>query len=211
MSDQIKNEKLKKLPMALLPLEWKIGLIHLLGKGARKYAPRDWEEKPQLYMNRIDSLERHLADWLRGQDYDFETEAHNLVAVAFNALMVYSWQTRGHGADNRPNLAKEEVERLIEDFAGAYEEEPTSVATPQIPPIKECKIGPFGSLEIMEEVWNCFVQNGVPTVRVGFSYSPHERGGLMYVGEQGEVLVGPISDGPANVTAEDFLKRYGRD
>lgn len=99
----------------LLPPEWEAALAHLATKGARKYAPHDWEETPGRYMDRIDSLRRHLKNWQMGEDIDSETQAHNLVAVAYNALMVYVWASRDIGDDNRPSYSKTELDRLAND------------------------------------------------------------------------------------------------
>ena len=115
------EDKNTKLPFSLLPLEWLYGLVHLLAKGARKYAPRDWESGeikgvPMSYMNRIDSLERHLGKWKSGETRDEETGSHHLVAVAFNALMVMTWEVRGLGNDDRPTVATAYIKALEEDL-----------------------------------------------------------------------------------------------
>jgi hypothetical protein len=108
-----------KLPFSLLPVEWSTALAHLLAKGARKYAPRDFERgefegEPVKWLSRIDSLQRHLNNWLAGETCDDETGAHNLVAVAFNALMIMLWEVREKGIDDRPKCATKYLDSLKE-------------------------------------------------------------------------------------------------
>ena len=110
-----------KLPFSLLPVEWLAALTHLLEKGARKYGPRDFERgefggEPVKWLSRIDSLQRHLNNWLAGETYDDETGAHNLVAVAFNALMIMLWEVREKGIDDRPKCATKYLDSLKEDL-----------------------------------------------------------------------------------------------
>ena len=90
-----------KLRVDLIPWEWIYGLAALATKGAIKYAPRNWEQGGD-WSNPMASLKRHLLAWERGEDYDKETGAHHLVAVAFNALELFSWQIRRKGKQNFP-------------------------------------------------------------------------------------------------------------
>jgi len=90
-----------KLKFNLIPREWKEGLAHLLTVGSWKYDDRNWE-KGMAWDETLACLERHLNKWLAGEIYDVETGAHHLIAVAWNALVLFSMQVRGVGHDNVP-------------------------------------------------------------------------------------------------------------
>jgi hypothetical protein len=56
-----------------------------------------------LWCRCFGSLMRHAWAWLRGEDYDTETGSHHLIAVAWNAIAIYTYSMRGVGEDDRPH------------------------------------------------------------------------------------------------------------
>lgn len=90
-----------KLRIDLMPWEWVAGLCHLLTRGAKKYAPRNWE-KGLSWGDTVASLKRHLIAWERGEDYDEETGSHHMVSVAWNALVLFSMFIRKIGKNDYP-------------------------------------------------------------------------------------------------------------
>ena len=121
MSNKNSIAKPNELCFQLLPVEWLTALAYLATKGAQKYAPRDWEENPGRYLDRVDSLHRHLNKWMTGEtndDGEGGTGVHNLAAVAYNALMVMVWEARGVGVDNRPKVSKAFLDNLASKLAG---------------------------------------------------------------------------------------------
>jgi hypothetical protein len=84
----------------LLPPEPLFALSELYGFGAKKYAARGWEEG-MSWGRCFGALMRHAWKFWRGEDYDAETGAHHMVAVAWNAFAIYVYAVRKIGVDDR--------------------------------------------------------------------------------------------------------------
>ena len=84
----------------LIPPEAHWALAEVYGKGARKYAERNWE-KGYAWGLGIAALERHLNLWKQREDIDEETGCNHLLQVAWHAFALYTFQTRGIGTDDR--------------------------------------------------------------------------------------------------------------
>ena len=84
----------------LLPPEPLEALAQLYTQGALKYAPRGWEEGMD-WGRCFGSLMRHAWKFWRGEDYDPETGAHHMIAVAWNAFAIYTYIVRKKGKDDR--------------------------------------------------------------------------------------------------------------
>lgn len=97
------GEKGSKLArFSLIPSEFLWALAEHYGRGARKYADRNWE-KGYAWSLSSDALQRHLHQWLLGEDNDEETGSHHLIAVAWHACALFIYQLRGLGTnDVRP-------------------------------------------------------------------------------------------------------------
>lgn len=89
-----------KSRLDLLPPEAVDALGHLYRRGAEKYAPRGWEEG-MSWGRCLGALLRHVFKWMRGEDFDEETGAHHMVAVAWNAFALYTYHIRKKGTDDR--------------------------------------------------------------------------------------------------------------
>ncbi len=87
----------------LLPPEALTALADLYGKGGEKYAERNWE-RGMAWCKCFASMARHSWAWMRGEDTDPETGAHHMIAVAWNAIALFTYHARGIGADDRPRL-----------------------------------------------------------------------------------------------------------
>jgi dATP/dGTP diphosphohydrolase len=93
-----------KLPWHLLPWDAVEGIVKVLAYGARKYAPRGWEEG--MDWSRVDSaLTRHLTDWRLRRGVDPDTGFSHLWHAGCCILFLIAYEMRGSGKDDRPNLA----------------------------------------------------------------------------------------------------------
>jgi hypothetical protein len=101
-----------KPPMHLLPWDTLLELAHIYGRGAIKYAPRNWE-KGMNWSRVFDSLTRHAAAWNNGQDIDRESFQLHMLHVAWNALALATYQLRGIGVDDRPTVFDQAVAEMV--------------------------------------------------------------------------------------------------
>lgn len=87
----------------MLPPEAMYALAELYAFGAKKYPKDDgrgWE-RGMSWMKCFSPLMRHAWKWRRGEKIDEESNAHHMIAVAWNALALYTYETRGVGLDDR--------------------------------------------------------------------------------------------------------------
>lgn len=90
-----------KLPYHLIsPLATR-ELARVLGKGAEKYAERNWENG-LVWTECEGSLERHLEKWKLGEEYDPESGCLHMAHVLCNAMFLLHFQLTGTGKDDRP-------------------------------------------------------------------------------------------------------------
>ena len=85
----------------LLPPEPLFALGQLYAFGAQKYADRGWEAG-MSWGRCFASMMRHAWKFWRGEDYDEDSGAHHMIAVAWNAFAIYTYFVRKIGADDRP-------------------------------------------------------------------------------------------------------------
>jgi hypothetical protein len=71
------------------------------GRGAKKYADRNWEGGYD-WSKSYDSLNHHLNKWWQGEDIDPENDAPHLVAVAWHAFALLEFANTHPEKDNRP-------------------------------------------------------------------------------------------------------------
>lgn len=94
-----KGEKLARFD--LVPPDFLWGLAELFGWGAAaKYAERNWERGYE-WRKAISALHRHLAQWQAGEDVDDESGQSHLLHAAFHLAVLFSFQERGLGVDDR--------------------------------------------------------------------------------------------------------------
>lgn len=90
----------------LLPWDAMWFVAELYGRGATKYAERNWEKGYSWHLSHA-ALMRHLTQfWQLRERNDSETQSHHLACVAFHALAMLSFDIRGIGTDDRPAAPK---------------------------------------------------------------------------------------------------------
>lgn len=83
----------------LIPPEFEHALATHYGIGTRKYADRNWE-KGYAWGLSVGALRRHLTARLLGERLDPETGSPHLIAVAWHAAALYTFDTRRLGTDD---------------------------------------------------------------------------------------------------------------
>ena len=94
------GEKGAKLArFSLIPGDFLWALAEHYGRGARKYADRNWE-KGYKWSLTVDALHRHLVAWLEGEDNDSETGSSHLIAVAWHVVALWWYHKHSKGTDD---------------------------------------------------------------------------------------------------------------
>lgn len=86
-----------------VPPEAMLALAELYTAGARKYqldGGRGWE-RGMAWSKCFAPLMRHAWKFWLGEEYDEETGAHHMIAVAWNAFALYTYYIRKRGDDDR--------------------------------------------------------------------------------------------------------------
>lgn len=65
-------------PLALVPRSSLIHEAMAFKDGASKYGPYNWREKPVSIMTYLHACERHIAQFLDGEEYDAKSGVHHL-------------------------------------------------------------------------------------------------------------------------------------
>lgn len=90
----------------LIPPEAVEGLADILGIGAEKYAPRNWE-KGLDYGRVFASAQRHMWAWWSGEEHDRETGFSHLAHALTNIAFLIAFTRRGYGRfDDRPSTIR---------------------------------------------------------------------------------------------------------
>lgn len=92
----------------LLPPEAMDALAMHYAKGAAKYADRNWE-RGMSWGKCFASLMRHAWAFWKGEDIDQETGTHHMVAVAWNAIAIFTYHSRKIGIDDRHIASSEDA------------------------------------------------------------------------------------------------------
>jgi hypothetical protein len=101
----MKGSKLARYDMIPAQVLWE--LAEHYGKGEAKY-PSDetgqanWRRGYRWSLSYA-ALQRHMQQWLMGQDLDDETGSSHLVAVIWHAMALRHYQLNGLGIDDRHN------------------------------------------------------------------------------------------------------------
>jgi len=91
-----------KIPFDLVPPEGVTAVATILGVGAKKYAPRNWEMGMD-WSRPYGAALRHLFAWWNGEDVDKDTGYSHLWHAATNIFFLIFYEKRGKGKDDRPN------------------------------------------------------------------------------------------------------------
>jgi hypothetical protein len=98
------GEKGRKLARwDLLPPDALLEIAEHYGRGARKYADRNWE-KGYAWGLSISSLQNHHNAFLRSETFDADGFRHS-TAVAWHAICLLTYELRGIGTDDRPVIS----------------------------------------------------------------------------------------------------------
>jgi hypothetical protein len=89
----------KEARFSLIPTEFLWELACHYGRGAKKYADRNWERGYKWSLSK-DAHSRHLAQWELGERYDGETGTHHLIAAAWHLVALYIFDLRRLGTDD---------------------------------------------------------------------------------------------------------------
>lgn len=84
----------------LLPWQELNEVARLYGKGAEKYAPRNWERGYDWSLS-FASLIRHATQFWNGESYDEETGCHHLSSVIFHAFALMQFERTHPELDDR--------------------------------------------------------------------------------------------------------------
>lgn len=85
----------------LIPAGPLTDLAEHYGRGAKKYADRNWERGYEWSLS-FAALMRHAWAWWNGEDIDPETGSSHLTAVAWHAFALREFERRYPDGDNRP-------------------------------------------------------------------------------------------------------------
>ena len=94
-----KGSKLARFDLLPYDALWEVSEQY--GRGAEKYADRNWEKGYDWGLSHA-ALHRHLAQFWGGEDVDEETGGLHLAAVIWHGLSLLTFQLRGLGTDTRP-------------------------------------------------------------------------------------------------------------
>jgi hypothetical protein len=94
-----KGQKLARFN--LIPADALWALAEHFGKGAEKYAPRNWELGTDWSLN-FDAAQRHMWQWQSGYNVDEETGSSHLIAAAWHMLVLFHFATTHPELDDRP-------------------------------------------------------------------------------------------------------------
>ena len=83
--------------MGLNPAEPLMEMAWVLTGGAVKYGDHNWR-KGLSYTSVLDSMERHIAAFKKGQDNDEESSYHHMAHVMCNAAFLIQYHVDGMGA-----------------------------------------------------------------------------------------------------------------
>lgn len=96
-----KGAKLQRF--SLIPTKFLWELAAHYGKGARKYADRNWERGYKWSLSE-DAAMRHYNLWRGGERFDEETGSHHLIAAAWHLIALFIFDDRKIGTDDLTSL-----------------------------------------------------------------------------------------------------------
>lgn len=94
------HKGVKEARFDLMPSDALWYVARVFGKGAEKYAERNWERGLKWGASK-GALDRHLALFWAGQDFDEESGLPHLAHVAWHSLVLLAMFLRKDGEDDR--------------------------------------------------------------------------------------------------------------
>lgn len=92
-----KGQKLARF--SLIPSDWLWQLAEHYGKGANKYAPKNWMRGYAFSLS-CDAHDRHYHAWRNGEILDPETGSHHLIAAAWHLIALWWFENHNKGTDD---------------------------------------------------------------------------------------------------------------
>lgn len=90
---------MKLARFSLIPPGFVWALAEHYGQGAKKYADRNWEKGYKWSLS-VDASQRHLHQWLMGEDNDEETGSSHLIAAAWHLCALWFFHKFGKGTND---------------------------------------------------------------------------------------------------------------
>ena len=117
------HKGVKRARFDLLPPDALWTVAELYGKGAEKYAERNWERGYE-WSKSCGAIGRHWAAILAGEFVDPETGLPHAASICFHALALIAFEKRGVGVNDLPQLDTHLDSDLLnpEDLAAARAE-----------------------------------------------------------------------------------------
>ena len=96
----------------LIPPEFMEALAVHYAQGSLKYSERNWE-RGMKWGECFRALMSHAWKWARGEQCDNDPampgyRPHHMIPVIWNAIAIYTYETRKIGADDRANASRRE-------------------------------------------------------------------------------------------------------
>lgn len=96
-----KGQKLERYD--LIPVQALAEVARVYGKGAQKYAERNWERSYAWSLS-YGAMLRHANQFWGGESTDAESQRQHLGAVIFHAMALMEFDRLGIGTDDRSTL-----------------------------------------------------------------------------------------------------------
>jgi hypothetical protein len=136
MSDGKKGIKLARFDLIPTKALWLLSEVY--GRGAMKYAPRNYERGYE-WSKSYGALQRHLNQWWSGETYDEENGQHHLAAAMWHCAALLEFEDTHPEHDDRPRpvtlrselLNPEEIEEARQEIVD-FNKEQLNVAPPSL-------------------------------------------------------------------------------
>ena len=104
-----------KPSMHFVPMIARLQEAIVMALGAKKYGAYNWRTAPVIATVYSDAIERHLAQWMDGEDVDEESGVSHLAHVRACCAILIDAQATGNLLDDRP-MTGGKVTEFIEAF-----------------------------------------------------------------------------------------------
>lgn len=95
-----------KAQMWLAPPAGKIAMVEAFMDGAKKYEPYNWREKGVRSTVYVSAIERHLMDYIDGQDLASDSQVHHLGHIMACCAILLDAISLGNIVDDRPSKGR---------------------------------------------------------------------------------------------------------
>jgi hypothetical protein len=83
----------------LIPDEFEEAIAIHYGRGAKKYADRNWERGYKWGLS-WRAVRSHMSQFRKGERYDPETGTHHLISAIWHLIALYIFDVRGLGTND---------------------------------------------------------------------------------------------------------------